>query len=509
MKKALCLAVILLIAGLVMFVSGSLKADKQREDVSVAVTTLYGDPEAAAGITLRMVSQWKNQLIWDTEYVLGSGETVSGFTFSPQGESWPQVRNDHITIECITHWGMAAGVGTVAGGSAFEPEDYYDYHLSQVIRAVMGRTEPGERRVETVRLRDYYEYYPLEFHLQKFLEDGYTLEVYYDESEGYFTDFLQIPVGEDTVQITLEKDLSGMVLDLECIGQSVPSFENFSAFAQDGCYHAFCLEYWVDEVFEGTNEKNGIYYYPYTEDSMHRRLTLDTGQARLAYSLEPGARIVDMALDDSQNRLYLVTEEGSEYYLNVFGADQGSLALRQKLSLRIVSGESGGENNPYWAQLSVQEDGVLMVWRDGSFLFAACRGEDMELWDLEQYPSFLYSDAISLGGRSDVEEISQTESNTFPWENAWSFDGQRLALASFVDWGSVSVDLAVYTEGGLAWYGVCENSGDIGRLQGNSNLLISPPGSKRTSTNPFASLDGLYRRRSAIAVEEILGVTFD
>ena len=487
MKKALCLAFILLIAGPVMFVTGGLWVNSEKDNVVITTDTLYGDPEEAAGLKLRMVSQWQDQLIWETEYVVDTGETVSSFTFSSWGENWPQTEVAEITADCIVHWGTV-GVGpgdNYSSKSAFDPEKF---HLSRAVKAVMDRTEPGERRTETVLLRDYYEYYPLQFHLQKHLPDGHSLEVYYDESEGYFTDFFQVPMGDDIEQITLEKDFTGEVIDVQCKGLAGASFQNVYAFGEDGCYHAFYLGKWGDEEMEEPGETYGIYYYPYIEEWGHSgRLTIDPEQARIVSSLESGIELVDMALNESQDWLYLVTNEENVYYLNIYEADKDGLALSQKIPVRsdLTGSEDGYES--WWAQMSVQENGVLLVWQDGSFVFAVQKGDKMEVWEPEQFPSI--------------------QSLVFPSENVWSFDGQRLALASFADWSSTSVNIAVYTRAGLAWYGICEawydvgeHSADLSGEQEISIFQISPPGS-------IIGIRG-YRPRS-IPVEEIFGIDWE
>ena len=487
MKKALCLALILLVAGPVMFVAAGLWVDSEKDNVVITTTTLYGNPEEAAGIRLRMVSQWQDQLIWDTKYAVDTGETVSSFTFSSRGENWPQTEAAEITVDCIIHWGTI-GVGSgdyYSGKSAVNPEEFY---LSRAIKAVMDRTEPGERRTETVLLRDYYEYYPLQFHLQRQLPDGHSLMVYYYESEGYFTDYFQVPVGDDIEQIVLEKDFSGEVIDVQCKGLSGASFQNVHAFGEDGCYHAFYLEKWGDEKMEEPGETFGIYYYPYIEDTnRYRGLTINPEQARIVSSLESGIEPVDMALNKSQDRLYLVTNEDNVYYLNVYVVDKDSLALSQKIPVRPDLAERDDGYEPPWAQLSVQENGVLLVWQDGSFVFAVREGDEMEVWEPEQFPSI--------------------QSFVFPSENVWSYDGQRLALASFVDWSSTSVNVAVYTRAGLAWYGICEarfdvgeHSGDFGDEQEISTFGIFPPGSAIGNRG--------YRPRN-IPVEEILRIWWE
>ena len=155
--------------------------------------------------------------------------------------------------------------------------------------------------------------------------------------------------------------------------------------------------------------------------------------------------------------------------------------------MRSVSGEPGEEDYSYWSQMSVQDEGVLMVWRDGIFAFAARGEEGMGLWCLEKYPG---SEII------------------FPFEHVWDFDGQRLAIASLADWESLSVELAVFQDGELAWYGICDHSCNIGSDQVSFSLRILPPGTRSVAVTAYhESL--LYRRRNSVAVEELLELEWE
>lgn len=475
MKKSFCVAAALLILGVASFVSALHLVDRQREGVVITENTLYGDPDAAAGLKLRVTSQWQDYLVWDTVYNVGSGETESDFSFYAYEKKWQEPGSGRVELWMPLNWGMSR---TSSPSSRFNPEGSF---LPEVIKAVMERTASGESHREMVRLCDYYEYYPLRFSV-----DHSGLNIHYsDDDVKFYPDFFHVPVPEWlTLEIVLEKDETGDVVALECNSEyKVEFFGVSSAFGQEGCYFSYYIE---DESGIGTAETGadyGIYFVPYLKGAYSN--SIDPEQTRMLCGLPSGLVTVHMDLNEDLGELYLVTMEEQDYYLNVYQIEQEKLIQKQKILVRSVSGEPGEEGHPYWYQMSVHDEGVLMVWRDGTFAFVARGEEEMELWCMERHP----------GG-----EI------IFPFEHVWAFDGQRLAIASLADWESLNVELAVFQNGELSWYGVCEHSGNVGNEQVSFSLRILPPGTVGISTAPE---NYYYRRRASVAVEELLGLEWE
>lgn len=448
MKRALVLAALLLLAAPVAFMAAVRQVDSRKENIVITESTLYGNPEAAAGLRLKMAFQWDGRLLWDTSYAVGSGETENRFTYSDQRVDWRQSVSEIIYMDFVVNWGTA---GTNGRSGPFDPENA---PLSEVVRAVMERTKPGERRTETVFLREYYEYYPLFWQLDN---DNYN--VHYDSRSALtgdaddFTDFYSIPVSDkEILRVTLEKDEAGDVIDVQCVQLSGLGIMNRDAFGSQGAYHAYVLygsvnvDYqeesirtgnYIEGIWPEPGENYGIYYYPYTNGAncdQTADLTIDPEQGRKVCDLKPGINLMDMELSETEDRLYLVTKEGQGCYLSAYDVEETGLILRQKL---FVRSEAEEQEAPYWCRLEVHEEGTLMVWQDGSFAFAVLRGEEMKLWCLEQESVLgpLFSD-----------------------NNWWDFDGERLAIASYADAEKSQITLAVCTEDGLVYQGLCGHS---------------------------------------------------
>lgn len=458
MKRALILAFLILIAAPAAFVAAGIQVDSQKENIVITESALYGNPQAAEGLRLRTMSQWdwNGPLNWETSYITGSGEAQSSFVFLARGRKPAVEELKRISLDCKTNWGVAFNSGVSSIDIPYVP------YLREAVTAAAEQIRPGERRTVTVSLGEYYEYYPLIFSLDTDgsvgLHESFDagVELSLSDEQKDFMNLFRIPVGENEIlDITVEKNEAGELIDLDCRnGATGVEFVNLSAFGQEGAYHAYYLKEWertedgdyrISEKSADPGEDYGIFYYPFyypfIGESNHLALDL-TGAGKIC-DLEPGIQLVEMMLNEDENRLYLVTSEGRDLYLNVYETNETGLTLSQKIFVRSVDEDPGGENTPYWSHMSVQEEGVLMVWQDGSFAFAACEGEKYRFWRLEQ-------DCV-LGP-------------IFPYENAWDFDGERLALAAFV-YERDGVNLAVYTENGLAYLGLCEHSGMNNEIQ--------------------------------------------
>lgn len=476
MKKSFCVAAVLLALGAAFFVKAVYTVNGQSDDVVITENTLYGDPGTASGLNLRVTSQWQDYLVWDTVYNVENGETESDFSFYPYEKNWQEPVSAGVELWVPLGWGMAR---TSSLSHPFDPEGSA---LSEVVKAVMERTAPGESRTETVRLSDYYEYFPLEFSIRR-----NDLNVHYNDDVKFYADFFHIPVPDWlTLEIELEKDETGDVIALECSSEYSVYFSGAFAFGQEGCYFSYYPENESEILTVETGADYGIYYVPYLIEKYGSN-SIDPEQTRMLCGLPSGLITVYMALNENLGELYLMTIEEQDYYLNVYQMEQEKLIQKQKIFVRSISGEFGEESNPYFAQLSVHDEGVLMVWKDGSFALAAHGEEEMKLWCLERHP----------GGEM-----------IFPYEHVWAFDGQRLAFASFADWDSMNVELAVFQDGELAWYGVCDNSGSVGYEQIPFSLRILPPGILGLAA-PVSPEYYFYRRRTSVAVEELLGLEWE
>ena len=163
--------------------------DSGKERILITEEVLGGDPEEASGVTLRVASHWSGNLLWDTEYTVGSGQAArSGFTFSAGGVEWGYGQRRSASADFLYGTAMTVEGSLLNLESVLYPE---------IARAVAGRTRDGEALRETVRIGDYYEYYPaIEFGIQGTSVD-YSIEC--GQSGDYLSELFRIPTAEDRI----------------------------------------------------------------------------------------------------------------------------------------------------------------------------------------------------------------------------------------------------------------------------------------------------------------------
>lgn len=138
------------------------RVNQDQDAVTLTETTLWGDPAAAQGMVVELVTHWNDQLIWNT--VCRAGEEPvyeTEFTFVPEGVDWPSAPSaDSVWLQFAT-----GNFGISGGAIDLQEHAYAEDMLLRPVLDVAGRTADGETRTETVPLRDYYDYYPAQLEL--------------------------------------------------------------------------------------------------------------------------------------------------------------------------------------------------------------------------------------------------------------------------------------------------------------------------------------------------------
>lgn len=423
-----------------LFVSGALLlfpvavclVDGEKEKVVITEEVISGDPQAAAGLTLLWKTAWQRQLLWETEYTVGSREEpASDFTFRPEKVSWEGIPEESVSVEIYGGWAAYDIVGEV---NSYWPE---------ITAAVAMRTNPGERHTETVRFADYYEYYPVHFSVT-------SGSGTYDYGEEGWTDFFRIPVQrEHLLEITAEKDAEGNCVAIECLKMAggVGVYES-GAFGEQDCFFTFSCKTEEGEYFcPGAGSR--IFYIPDITQ-------VNNVVVKPVCELEEGVAPVELCR--REDSLYLVAEEDGQICLKVYQLDGEIPVLLQ--SLQVCSGKEG----VYWRGIFPTEGGLLLVWSDCSFAFIEEKDGRYEIFCKDIFPG------------ADCAEDTAGYENVFTKENAICFDGERLALSAYSSWTDVDVKLAVFGRDGPEYYGIYHNSGELDRYAGAPGNLIQPQG---------------------------------
>lgn len=431
MKKSLFIALLLLLAAAAIFCGAFVLVDREKETVSVTETVLKGDRAAAAGITVTNRTVCGGHLYWDTVCTVGDElDTSTRFAFTQTERGWSRESQPRLDIYCPLNFGI--------GGNAVNLEEQSAYSgvpLKPVLD-VAGRTPVGETREETLRLRDYYEYYPLTVEFSPYLYGGPDRDA---ELARAFSDYLKIPVPvSHRIQVSVTKDSSGNIVDVNC--RSVAgeiSFRSLSVMTDKGCYFTLFAEN-SDTGLPASLPQglSGIHFLPFEQDGDGQYP--DTNGLCLAYPLD-GKTVQPLELlEDARNRLLLFAGENGAVYLSVL--DEKTMHPLQKIELTAPG--SGAELGTVR-----QEDGFLLaVCSDGGFfLLTEGTGGEYKL----QMTGNLYV----------CEEIGQ---GVPTWDMALDYDGTRLAAAFYRQSSQTacSTYLMVFRDGGLAYAGRYDHSAD-------------------------------------------------
>lgn len=497
MKRSLWVAFFCMGLAVLALPTAWVRINREKDDIIITEEVLSGDPAAAAGVTLRIASHWDGHLLWDTEYAIGSGKGAeSQFSFSARQVAWGQDPRRIAKMDFL----YGSGFGTALTGGSSQV-DIGGMPYPEILQAVAERTAAGETHEETVAIKEYYEYYPVEFMLEG---SSVEYEGDYGEKLAYLAELFRIPTGDDRMEITIEKSPAengpGVAVGGSAAGEPVSVrgemaadggnvlIADASAFGEGGCFYAFCLESAQTGSPACRGENCGIFYLPFQESD--GGIQVDLMQMERLCPLPEGMVPASMLLEEERERLYLAVKEEADYHLLVYGLESGTPVLEQRISLgrddfvdsRETSGHGipsldGGlqlsDNGslsadrepemdaslPQLCAMTMEEGGILMTWSDNAFAFVTEEEGQCRLWCSGKFPDSedLYSAASNNRGPGSHYSL-------FPRERECLFDGERLVLAALNGWECVDVLLAVYDRSGELYSGLYRHSAEMGDL---------------------------------------------
>ena len=409
--------------------------NERKEQVDVQVTTVAGDVSAVEGTEVTLDASLFDRLFWSIRCTPGAEPAVqSKYTYYWNEQPWEW------------SWDSGGLYVSLFNSNWYSEEEEDDRNgLTTLLRAVSARCPAGtDEYTETVRLRDYYEYFPLFVGSISFLRDGsgYVLLNENDNLEMMAQDALRqvfrIPVPEDLmVEVQLGKTLDDRVF-----------FSNVSAgFDLDAASLAteqgifFTLESSDPSVtldFSQSAVEQGLYFLPihqepYTGDDFEgveglTVVSMDGAQIRTVCP-SPGAKSSWLGESQDGTWIYYVAQTEEETTLWVLDAQSGAVVSQTALPF----GPADFPDGTYISGAFVDE-GLVMPYR----------------WD-NQFVLVTVSEAgeasIALSGDlTKVWEVANLENPHL------IYDGHRLVLSAFQNI-NYSFCLAAYTKEGLAYLG--------------------------------------------------------
>ena len=462
MKKTLTILAVLAVlsAGAIAVCHGWVNAARERVEIGEIIQT--GDRSDVAGLTVRYQTATQDgRLLWDTAFALG-GELApeSSFRFTPDRDFLPWQGGDQVDLN------VASGDFTSGGGGVLTDSHWDRSHdmLLEPARDVAERTAAGETRTETVRLADYYDFYPLDLSVSQETRasDGsrawVSWNMYQADEEEYqkLERYFRIPVPADCMMtVTVEKDADGAVGQ---ITSSTSTWEEGNAYLPQ-LWSAFGLvsEKGVYLLVDGGNSplavRKGVHFIPIAGrmsdfGASLNRLKLDFDNIRLLHPVERG-ELMELRWSSDRSQLMVYTREDEKLMLTVVDAATGQ--VDQCLELLDWPDPTNPEE---WVELTVADDGDLHAAEVNGGHFIALREE---------------------GGRCAPILVNDTGERSMAIDRqdtrlAW--DGERLAVAYagsgyggsriFVDTGgamfnATGLRLEVWTAAGRQFSGIYED----------------------------------------------------
>lgn len=442
MKRTLILLLVLLLAAAGLLTAGAGYLTSTEDDIELTHHLVAGDPSAAAGITLTLpVGDQRSQTCWETTVDLGTEELKpeTTFTFYSGGKDWEGSIQPgaEIYTGSFSYGISASGSIDFADylGEGEDPSYRHDATL-MVLPAVdvAERTENGETRTETVRLADYYDYYPM------------TVELYLPDQEGRshvyatwadcqaLTDYFGLRVPEDLmVEVSVTKDELGQVYNVETndTGNQRFWFDCQAIVVENGICMSISVESEnidASEDLVACRDGYGLYFIPFSEE-----LKTDYEQGDPVFDLENIRMFCPLAQGSSP----LLLNREAERQVLLYAREDGALKLSvfDTDTWQCVQWETIfplGEEDHY--SLLGSGDGFMVLYQADN------------IFRVVEEENGVYTPALS--GTWDRGEGYVDE---WWYETACAYDGERLVISGITGNGNGSLWVQVYDETGLTY----------------------------------------------------------
>ena len=463
MRKSLIVSLLLLAFALGALGAARAWVDERQDAVEVTETVVYGDRAALAGLELEYVTHAARHLLWTTRCTFG-GElrTHTDFQYSR-----PELRWQGSPLYGGVSFDMNAGNFSMSSSGELDLEDEErDPYLGMMLRPaadVATRTPDGGEHTETLRLKDYYDYYPMDVRFD--LPVSRTGDYGEEQAAGRaFAEYFKVAVPEDQmVEVTVEKNLDGGVTNVQM--STVEGgiwLDSSSVVTEDGwCYFTVAVQRDGGGIAEGVGtvgDGYGLYVLPAAQEG--EAVYARPEDVSLAWPVDSGAAtIVALKASADQKQLLLVTHEGGACVLTVL--DRATMEQVQRLELFPIDLDE--EQYVGFRDLRVEADYLVAQDSMGGFVLLTPDG----------------AGGRQIQFRGDLNAIEAWE-YVLTYDAIMAFDGERLAVAAFQDGmqrhgiGGGSFCLAVYDKSGLIYAGEYDSSQD------RDNTLVST-GSYSTS----------------------------
>jgi hypothetical protein len=438
LKKSAVFALLLLILAVAGTWAAGVTIHAAADQVALTRRDIYGEVDAARGLTVTLNSVYRNRLLWTTTASALEAEGTK-FTYSPTRITQTDTPS-YSGLEMYTQVDLGA-----------DPSDGVTLPgLDAAYEELSAATPAGQEAEKTIYLRDYLDYYPLSLQLELpnywGILDSQSSPAMQQAQQPLQTiqEYFKIPVlEEEQCQITLGKSEEGHAWHWGFSSAEGDSYNmwTLSAVTSDACYFTFNTLTQEGKVVDTSAlpDGYGIYRLPYETDRDGNTCPL-AEELEMVYPLEPGTDLLDLHVSPEEDCLLLHTAQNGRYLLTVI--DLADLSTRQILDVAPFD----------------REESSWRLYKEGDFLVAAIGGNTLAVLPRQADGSY------TLAHLWDAWPPEQGDLAFSTWNVALDYDGERLALAGILDdeegyqWDTCNYYLAVYQGEGLVYYGEYLNS---------------------------------------------------
>ena len=404
----------------------------QKDQVDIQVTTVAGDVSAVEGTEVTLEASLLDRLFWSIRCVPGKEPAVqTEFTryWNEHPLSWEQDDGGMYVSIFSNNWYN-------------DDEEPDRYGLTTLLEAVSANCPAGtDDYWETVRMRDYYEEFPLFVGNINFILQGNY--VYLDGNESpemmaqdALRQVFHIPVPEDlTVDVQMSKNTDGHIFTFYVSTEW--DLEAATVATEQGLYFTLApSDPAVTLDFSHSAVEQGLYFLPihqkpYTGEIQGEDLvgiSMNGTEIRTVCP-SPGAKSSWLGTSEDGTWIYYVAQTEEETTLWVLDAQSGDIVSQTALPF-------GPADFPEGAYLSgaIVDEGLVMPYRQDDRFVLVTVSEEGEA-------------AVAFSGNLQplFQEADLEQSDLI-------YDGNRLVLTAYQSY-NYSFCLAAYTPEGLAYLG--------------------------------------------------------
>ena len=458
MKKVLLALSLALILAVSVAAYGASAIFATRDQVVYTEERFFGDPAALEGVTVNVRTTENYQLYWNS-------------TFSPAHPELQHTEYEFFEVEAYDRFQTGKReLREYRGLSLFSYPSkalgYAEEHihenpapLAQAYRDLAKGMTPGQNASREILLKDYMEFYPLDYGM--FAPDvdsfGTGVEGYEQYSEEYICAWLEnyfrIPVLENeyceiSVNRTDGEYISGWGFGSANTGDRF-AMGTMSAVTREAAYFFFDAHSDSGKLVDLSllPDGFGVYRLPFTDIGLEGvtgsgRVVkcVDVHELEMICSLDPNMRLRDLTIDYQLEQLMVHSIEEETYYITF--VDMATGAVLQKLP--VMAAEEGVVSryqfDDFWVLVNHFTNEVAVVTADGA------GGHKV---------------ALLTGGMPEAND------GAFLYPDIMAFDGQRLVMGSpefGARWSGSGSDLYItaFDSTGLIYHGLWQSSLNYG-----------------------------------------------